>query len=179
MNQQIQAPRYLKHALQTALILWTVCMGALTLILFAVDTSPVFTMLNGVLFVLGMATYISLNWRLKIERVTEPAEPEFTYTANVSIPKPSTSIYGYVYIMKDISHTGQYKIGRSIHPGERLNMFAVKLPIETKVIHVIACEDYIKAESMLHDVFAEYRGRGEWFTLNDSQVLLLKSIKKL
>jgi hypothetical protein len=179
MAQQIQSPRYLKHALQIALILWTVCMGVFTLILFTVDTSPVFTMLNGVLFVLGMATYINLNWRVRIERIPEYIEPETTYTATVNIPRPSTSIYGYVYIMQDISHTGQYKIGRSIHPGARLNMFAVKLPIETKVIHVITCEDYIKAESMLHDVFADVRGRGEWFTLNDNQVKLLKSIKKL
>lgn len=179
MAQQIQAPRYLKHALQIAMILWTAGAGILMLIVLASDTSPVFTAINGVLFVLGVWVCIAMNWRIKIERIPEHTEPEYTYATTVNIPRPSTSVYGYVYIMQDISHTGQYKIGRSIHPGERLNMFAVKLPIETKVIHVIPCENYIKAESMLHDVFADVRGRGEWFTLNDSQVLLLKSIKKL
>lgn len=179
MNHQIVTPPTMKTALQIAVIAWTVLMGAITLIMLAVDSDPVFTALNGVLFILGVSVIIAINWRFKIERIPAFVDDEITYSATLNIPKPSTATYGYVYIIQDVSHTKQYKIGRAIHPDERINHFTVKLPIQTKVIHLIPCENYIKAESMLHDVFADVRGYGEWFTLNDSQIKLLKSIKRL
>lgn len=179
MAQSIPVSKRLKTILQFAIILWTIGVGIFALIAIASDTNPVFAVINGVLFILGTWISIAMNWRIKIERIPEYMEPEFTYTTNVNIPKPSTSTYGYVYIIQDISHTGQYKIGRAIHPGQRLNMFAVKLPIVTKIIHVIPCEDYIKAESMLHNVFADVRGHGEWFSLTDKDIQLLKGVKKL
>lgn len=179
MNMNPAIPSSLKTAFRIVLIVWTLGTGALMLSSITTDKSPILASMNGVMFLSGVFIVITSHWRFKVERIRFMDTEGVTYDANLFVPKPSIGNYGYVYIIQDVSHTGQYKIGRAINPDKRLNHFAVKLPILTQVIHVIPCEDYVKAESMLHEVFADARGYGEWFTLNDSQIKLLKSIKKL
>lgn len=179
MSAQPYIPSQLKTVFRIALIGWTLIAGGLTLLSIASDHNPIMLGMNGTMFLSGVFIVITSHWRFKVERIQFMDTEGATYDADLIVPKPSTSNYGYVYIIQDVSHTGQYKIGRAINPNKRLNHFAVKLPILTKVVHIIPCEDYIKAESMLHEVFADVRGYGEWFTLSDLQIKLLKSIKKL
>ena len=65
------------------------------------------------------------------------------------------------------------KIGMTSDVNERLYQFQIGNPHKLKVILEIDCEDtsklYLesrKVEKELHDVFEDYRHRGEWFYLS-------------
>ncbi len=83
---------------------------------------------------------------------------------------------GYVYVIRDVSHTGQYKIGRTNHPATRLNQFGVTLPFETKVIAILETNDAPALERELHQYYAARRTRGEWFDLTDRQIQEIRSV---
>lgn len=83
---------------------------------------------------------------------------------------------GYVYVIKDVSRTHNYKIGRTNHPGTRMNNFGVKLPFETEVIAILKTDDAETLEQRLHQKFVEQHNRGEWFDLSDSQVKQIQSM---
>lgn len=85
---------------------------------------------------------------------------------------------GYVYILKDVEVTQTYKIGKTVRPYERMKRFAVELPFQTKLIHVIQCDDPSGLEAMLHRHFAEKRVRGEWFNLSQHDIDWLFQIYK-
>jgi hypothetical protein len=84
---------------------------------------------------------------------------------------------GYVYLLK--SSTGFYKIGRSKQPTTRIKTMHVALPFEIETEHLIECEDYIEAETLLHNEFKAKRMRGEWFALEESDVNEIKNIKRM
>lgn len=77
---------------------------------------------------------------------------------------------GYVYVIKDIDVSGQYKIGKTKHPAARLANFGVKLPFRTEVVLVKRSNNANEAEKVLHRRFRCARQQGEWFKLTDSQV---------
>lgn len=77
---------------------------------------------------------------------------------------------GYVYVIQDVSHTRQYKIGRTNHPASRLNRFGVELPIKTEVIAILRTDDDKELERRLHQKYAGGRARGEWFALDAAQI---------
>ena len=83
---------------------------------------------------------------------------------------------GYVYLLKDVSHTGQYKIGRTNHPATRLGNFGVKLPIETTPILILKTNNAKTLENKLHKQYSSYRRLGEWFELTDDQVSKIRQI---
>lgn len=74
----------------------------------------------------------------------------------------------YVYIIKDASASGYYKIGKTHLPSQRLLRFSVALPFTIEIISIISCEDMSELEAYLHHVFAKYRTNGEWFNLPHS-----------
>ena len=68
----------------------------------------------------------------------------------------------WVYVMID-KNTGLYKIGRSVKPKVREKT----LQSEKPTIEMLYCHEAINHdEKILHDMFAEKRYRGEWFTLD-------------
>ena len=77
---------------------------------------------------------------------------------------------GYVYVIQDMSHSQQYKIGRTNHPASRLNRFGVELPIKTEVIAILRTDDDKELERRLHQKFASSRTEGEWFALDSAQI---------
>lgn len=83
---------------------------------------------------------------------------------------------GYVYIIQDVDFSNRYKIGRTNHPYRRLNKFEVTLPFETKVVHIFRTNDDKGFEYYLHQRFAKHRARGEWFDLDDAQLLTLRGL---
>lgn len=81
---------------------------------------------------------------------------------------------GYIYVIR--ADTGHYKIGRTNNIPNRMKLFAVKLPFNFEIVTCFPSEDMYEAESDLHGRFNESRVNGEWFTLDSSQVNLLKTV---
>lgn len=83
---------------------------------------------------------------------------------------------GYVYVIKDVSRTNSYKIGRTNHPETRMNNFGVMLPFETKVIAILKTGDAETLEQRLHHKFAGQHNRGEWYDLSENQILEIQNM---
>lgn len=95
-----------------------------------------------------------------------------------SFPDPiSRQQPGYVYLIK--SSTGHWKIGRSKNPKDRLKTFGVILPFEVQYEHLIPADDMCKAESALHEKYAEKRVNGEWFLLTEDDIADIKAIERM
>lgn len=76
----------------------------------------------------------------------------------------------YVYVIKDISVTGYYKIGRTNNPVRRLGRFEVVLPFDLHIFAIIRCVDMTVLEGQLHQHFKDKRKSGEWFDLNNADL---------
>ena len=83
---------------------------------------------------------------------------------------------GYVYIIKDVSHSNDFKIGRTNHPKRRLNSFGVTLPIETIVVAVFMSNNAAELESSFHQRYRASRTQGEWFDLSKKQLNEIRSL---
>ena len=73
---------------------------------------------------------------------------------------------GYVYLVKLDKH---YKIGISISPDSRLQEFTL-LPYPLEDICIEKVNDYKQVEKELHKLYSDKRVRGEWFSLQQSDV---------
>lgn len=81
---------------------------------------------------------------------------------------------GYVYLIE--AETGQYKIGRSKNPPNRLRAIGVKMPFKVEIIHTIQTNDMYSLEINLHQRFADKRVNGEWFALSQDDVDYIKGL---
>ena len=75
---------------------------------------------------------------------------------------------GFVYLLS--SEVGFYKIGQSKNVAERVRSIATLSPVHLMLSHTIHCDDRFMAERILHERFARYRERGEWFQLPKAQM---------
>lgn len=75
--------------------------------------------------------------------------------------------YGYVYIIKSLTDTPAYKIGRSKNYVRRIGKLEVELPFYIEVKHLIETDNAVLTEKWLHNTFAPVRVRGEWFSLTE------------
>lgn len=80
----------------------------------------------------------------------------------------------YVYVIRDIDVSGHYKIGRTTDIVRRLTDFNVKLPFQIGIVLIATCTDPVVLETTLHHHFAEKRVAGEWFSLNDEDLIVLR-----
>lgn len=78
---------------------------------------------------------------------------------------------GYVYLVKLDKH---YKIGISINPNDRLKEFTL-LPYPLEEICIERVKGYKTIEQELHTIFERKNVRGEWFELNEEDVLFIKN----
>lgn len=76
----------------------------------------------------------------------------------------------YVYLIRDVSVTGAYKIGLTNKPARRLIDFMVKLPFKVHIVHVQEVSDSRVAETYLHRTYKQKHVDGEWFMLSDDEV---------
>lgn len=92
----------------------------------------------------------------------------------------------WVYVIKAVESNGSttyYKIGqtRMLDVMRRAGWILVECPLSTELVHTIQCPPG-KArgcEMILHGYFAHKRVRGEWFDLDDDDVLFVKSITRM
>lgn len=116
------------------------------------------------------ATEIIAN-QLK-QKIWQSAEELFTKVLQSNSPN-NRQTAGYVYLIK--SSTGHYKIGRTGNLNNRLRTFSVKLPFEVEFVHVISAGDMMATERQLHQYFASKRVNGEWFSLTDDDVTIIRA----
>lgn len=83
-----------------------------------------------------------------------------------------------MYLIRAVG-TGEYKIGMTKNPRDRMETFNVKLPFKIDYVHLIKAQDRFEAEKRLHVQFARKRINGEWFRLDDRDVEAIKRIKAL
>jgi hypothetical protein len=77
----------------------------------------------------------------------------------------------FTYLMKNV-RDGQYKIGESNYPKFREKTLMSQEP----VVEIYACFKSEKCnEKVLHKQFANKRGRGEWFILDDNDLEYIKN----
>lgn len=84
-------------------------------------------------------------------------------------------IKGYIYL---IESGGYYKIGRCAHPKSRHRKYITENPNE---INLILCEsnfDYINSEKILLDQYKHKIHRGEWFKLNEKDIINITNFLK-
>ena len=104
----------------------------------------------------------------------EKLEAKAAIRESAKAGKNPRSLSGYVYLLQ--SPSGNYKIGRTSNPDDRLKTFSVKLPFEVEYVCVIQTDDMYALESNLHQRFWDKRVNGEWFTLSPEDVAHIKGL---
>jgi hypothetical protein len=82
---------------------------------------------------------------------------------------------GFVYIIK--SKLG-YKIGYSKEIHQRNKIFNVKLPFQWEFAKVFCLQDFKLFEKFLHKIFITKKINGEWFDLNEDDLVSIERIYK-
>jgi len=75
---------------------------------------------------------------------------------------------GYIYFIT--YGEKYYKIGLTIDLDQRLSKFNVVMPFELELVHSIKSNDIYLTESLFHEYFANKRGKGEWFELDEKDI---------
>ena len=105
----------------------------------------------------------------KLQRYKKELEIIYGKTDKIS---HRSMIGTYVYVIKCLK-TGRYKIGRSVDPGFREKTLASEAPeIETIFISPLTS---LKSEKEIHREFKNKRIRGEWFGLNEDDLIKIKN----
>lgn len=86
-------------------------------------------------------------------------------------PSHRESDEGYIYVIKA---GGRYKIGKAKELKDRVKTHQTSSPYETELVVGVVVEDYTKVERELHDLFAEKRVKGEWFTLDETDIKTIR-----
>lgn len=111
--------------------------------------------------------------RLKDERINELLNP---HKEEFIIDKPIKKSPGYVYFVKcnDV-----VKIGRTKNLKERMEVYSVKSPFETEILHQVETDNCVRLERHFHAIFMDKRTDGEWFRLTKQDIADIKSDKYL
>jgi hypothetical protein len=81
---------------------------------------------------------------------------------------------GFVYLLRCC---GSYKIGRTVNSVND-RAFSMSLPEKPEVVAFVRSVEYIQLEKDLHAAYAEKRGYGEWFRLDDADVEAIKAVMR-
>ena len=86
-------------------------------------------------------------------------------------PKPGkTKKPGYIYLMHGLG-TEWYKIGLSKNPSVRAQSLGTKSPFQIEILKTYKTKNMKPEEEYWHERFSSKRTEGEWFTLNDADIL--------
>lgn len=133
-------------------------------------------------FLLVFSNYDLDDWRtwdvavIRGELWDESDPVDVARVHNLAKPNRRKGRRGYVYLLKSLD--GYYKIGKSVEPAARIRSLGVVLPFPIETEHFFSCDDYSEAEAALHRKYADFRLKGEWFDLPDTEVAWVKSINR-
>lgn len=121
------------------------------------------------------------NYGDKLDSDMEEIKEKILERENLSMNQPhyeteKKKIKGYVYF---VSCNGLVKIGRTKNFKDRMDVYSVKSPFETKILHQIKTDDSVSLEKHFHTIFMDKRTSGEWFDLTDKDIENIKSGKYL
>ena len=94
------------------------------------------------------------------------------YKNGKKIDKKQNDKNGYVYIMYDDS-TKQYKIGFSKKPEYREKTLQSEKP---SIKMIFYHKSNMNIEKKLHNLYQDFRTRGEWFILNEQHIIDIKKL---
>lgn len=80
-----------------------------------------------------------------------------------TVPKPKD---GYVYVAE--ADSGYVKIGKSIHPEDRIQQLSTGSPVDLTLLAKSEVAESVEKEQKVQQQYNEYRERGEWFEVPDS-----------
>jgi hypothetical protein len=86
---------------------------------------------------------------------------------------------GYIYILKDQSTEGVYKIGSTKNLKRREIEHKRNSSFDVDIIHAIKSEDCRVTEKRLHQMFRTKKKYGEWFRLTPQDIDWLKTIREM
>lgn len=75
------------------------------------------------------------------------------------------NVPGYLYLINRVG-SDSYKIGLTRNRSKRFSQLQCGCPEPLKFTHTVKVDRMFDSEKHLHNVFASYRTRGEWFKLN-------------
>lgn len=78
----------------------------------------------------------------------------------------------YLYLM--LAENGLVKIGIATHPQKRLGVINVASPIEVKLLDSFPDTSAFDSEQELHAMFKNKRVRGEWYSLAEEDIALIR-----
>lgn len=110
-----------------------------------------------------------------IEDYISAGDWEYIYPEAYDTQPSNQPETGYIYLIK--LENGLYKIGKSKHLAQRMEVFAVSFPMKWELYYSFQSTDYTMAEKALHAWFSKKREIGEWFRLNDRDVKSITMIK--
>jgi hypothetical protein len=134
-------------------------------------------------FVLGRLAVLEAQAKQEAEQraleaeqeATRRLEDEATRRGAEDLERLRRSSYQtFVYLMEDLRN-GHFKIGRSKTPGKRERTLQAEVPQIVLRLSIPADEGH---EKELHNLFADKRLRGEWFTLSPDELLSVVSFLK-
>ena len=82
---------------------------------------------------------------------------------------------GYVYFVKPVGQAGPIKIGHSTYPPARLNTLQTWSPVELELVS--SFQGSLATEKAVHERFAKWQVRGEWFEPVPELVALMGGIR--
>jgi hypothetical protein len=106
------------------------------------------------------------KWRIEMEEVNKECKERKSLGL-----KPKQK--GYIYLIKS---QNLYKIGRAKNIDSRIKKYITENPYEIEVIFKVFVDDYFSEEEKLLKMFESRWIRGEWFSLNDEDVELIKKM---
>ncbi|MBT2583465.1 GIY-YIG nuclease family protein [Planococcus sp. ISL-109] len=116
-----------------------------------------------------------------VEVPAAPASKVYLYEPNqaelkkvMESPEIPGEAPGYVYFVQEHMN-GSFKIGKTKHVERYMNLFVVKLPFENKLIHLIKSGNHHQTKAAFHKQFTGKRLEGEWFALNQDDLVWLKA----
>ena len=118
-------------------------------------------------FINGKGAVHAIEEKARIIRKNFDKEMERELNPKPNVPKERRKIAGYVYF---VQCNNKVKIGFSRNYIERIKIYKVASPFESKMLHVIKTDDCKKLEEYFHNRFASKRVEGEWFDLTEIDI---------
>jgi len=81
---------------------------------------------------------------------------------------------GYIYFIRH-GESNSVKVGLARDPNIRLCTLQIGNPVELSIMRADEVDDMETEENRFHSLLAHDRARGEWFSLDDTQIGLIAS----